>query len=1505
MSGLKKMVCKKFHGLTQCWDNLINDLKVKKQNMLTGEQYKFSRINTSTAFELLEPRILMSAAAPVDSDNDGWYEITKAEHLVAIANSSDTMWMARSYIVMNDIDFYDMDGDGQSVVSNETEVDWNCDGIVGDEGDSAGFRPLGSLVGFSGIFDGNGYSIKNIWVNSASDSSGCVFSIISDEAIVKNIVVADSCVNGNYYTGGLVGSAYSNSMITNCHLNNVDVIGDNTGGLVGYLKDGTVYSSSFNDGKILSSSNSYYVGGIVGYCDNSNIILSKFNGIIETNSSYIGGIAGYSIFNSNISYVKSAGEIISTTENVSGFGLYIGGIVGTIVDDCVVQNSVSLIDISVSHNTFTSTSNTSIGGILGYWFYSTSGDSSCVVNSYAGGVVPAGENTYGVSGSNIIQNCLWSPVDTTMSIGGNSGCVVCNNDFYYESLSFDSSIYSWLVSDSNENQVLPVAGLTLTESDGINDTASVSGVFMSDVESTYDVLNDGVHRTFYGEFTVNNDGGFEYKVNESSIDYLTSTDSVKDFIIVSVENDGNVSNILISVKIMGCDDSYVNNNDSERIYYLPYNDDTPEVPERISGNIFTNDRYGQGVLVSSPTGYISGEYGVLNISADGEYFYSLDRSNEDVCSLSTSQELEDVFTITAGGKTQELKIVIKNSGNITDLISFPTWKQDHVYSTSTYYNVYNKYCPLVSGQRVLVGCVATALAQMVVYYEAPIIKEFSDMDYFSVNGTEYRYTDETAAMFNMPTASELTEKLRNINYDGIKSANSQVDYVNNDDVATLSLACGIIVHMNYGVSESNAIITTDVLKDAFGPLFYADFVYTEDAPTINFKLSPEEKQAIIASLDDGSPVYAGIFAADYSGHAMLITGYNIITDKFYCNMGWGGLQDGEYNYNNIDKYQYIEGFGINIQFPSANDAVATTVVQDTNTITSSLTDEYTVVTGNLLQNDIVSPVSSKCVMNSGIFYGDYGYLKTNTDGTYEYYLNNSESDVSSLYSDEALTEDFSYIMTDNTDMYSSQLVITISGAVIRPEICGDVNETIKQDYALAGELTALGTDSLGAAFTWSVSSNPTHGSIDIDQGGVYLYTPTAGWSGSDSFTVMVTGSDGGTVSQTISITVSSYVAPSSSVAGGFVYYSNMDGAADDPRSAVAVNKHAYTGVGDLSESIISSTNGITGVIVDIKGDGNYTLADFDIKVGTGGDVTGWQSYEAAGIGVPTITVKSGEGVGGSDRVLLTWDSSNAPKNTWLQVTAKTSAGISHNSSQIFGSIAGDIDESGSVNINDIITLLPMCNRILSNLTISNYDTNNSGSVNINDIISLLPLVNRPVALTAPDLSGMSMTQDGLFTELESAENLADDLNQIVYIDVDGERGFIFNSPIALSGITTDAFSLSGQFSGQEDSMLERVLDNLNSSDYALHGVEFTFDRPLSGDYSTIFVGGDDDTFEIFGDLYGISENVDTDNLVKNDNAIVFSDELGLEQYNDLETASSVLTEVIEHEVGHLLGLKHA
>ena len=612
-------------------------------------------------------------------------------------------------------------------------------------------------------------------------------------------------------------------------------------------------------------------------------------------------------------------------------------------------------------------------------------------------------------------------------------------------------------------------------------------------------------------------------------------------------------------------------------------------------------------------------------------------------------------------------------------------------------------------------------------------------------------------------------------------------------------------------------------------------------------------------------------------------------------------ENGAYSYTPAGDWNGSDSFVVTL---SDGDGGSTT--QTVNIVVAAVNDDPTIsgassnsgnedntITGTLVANDVdTGSVFSWSVTTDP----SHGTVSIDENGAYSY----------TPAGDWNGSDSFVVTLSDGAGGSTTQTVnISVAAVNDDPTISGDINGTVKQDYTLVGELTASDIDSSGVTYTWSIDSNPTHGSIDIDQGGVYLYTPTAGWSGSDSFTVMVTGSDGGTVSQTISITVSSYVAPSSSVAGGFVYYSNMDGAADDPRSAVAVNKHAYTGVGDLSESIISSTNGITGVIVDIKGDGNYTLADFDIKVGTGGDVTGWQSYEAAGIGVPTITVKSGEGVGGSDRVLLTWDSSNAPKNTWLQVTAKTSAGISHNSSQIFGSIAGDIDESGSVNINDIITLLPMCNRILSNLTISNYDTNNSGSVNINDIISLLPLVNRPVALTAPDLSGMSMTQDGLFTELESAENLADDLNQIVYIDVDGERGFIFNSPIALSGITTDAFSLSGQFSGQEDSMLERVLDNLNSSDYALHGVEFTFDRPLSGDYSTIFVGGDDDTFEIFGDLYGISENVDTDNLVKNDNAIVFSDELGLEQYNDLDTASSVLTEVIEHEVGHLLGLKHA
>ena len=60
-------------------------------------------------------------------------------------------------------------------------------------------------------------------------------------------------------------------------------------------------------------------------------------------------------------------------------------------------------------------------------------------------------------------------------------------------------------------------------------------------------------------------------------------------------------------------------------------------------------------------------------------------------------------------------------------------------------------------------------------------------------------------------------------------------------------------------------------------------------------------------------------------------------------------------------------------------------------------------------------------------------------------------------------------------------------------------------------------------------------------------------------------------------------------------------------------------------------------------------SDFEVKMGTGGDPSTW-----AAAPTPTVGVRRGAGVGGSDRVTLTFPD-NAIKNVWLQVTVRANS----------------------------------------------------------------------------------------------------------------------------------------------------------------------------------------------------------------------------------------------------------
>jgi len=155
---------------------------------------------------------------------------------------------------------------------------------------------------------------------------------------------------------------------------------------------------------------------------------------------------------------------------------------------------------------------------------------------------------------------------------------------------------------------------------------------------------------------------------------------------------------------------------------------------------------------------------------------------------------------------------------------------------------------------------------------------------------------------------------------------------------------------------------------------------------------------------------------------------------------------------------------------------------------------------------------------------------------------------------------------------------------------------------------------------------------------------------------------------------------SANVAGRYVFYNNsaFDGndpaanAADD--NAIATDKQALL-PGQIATfaNYTSYSRGINGVMIDIEDmPGVPTAADFAFKVGNDDDPSSWAAAPAP----MSVTVRSGAGVGGSDRVTIIWPD-GAIVNEWLEITVKATAqtGLVGDEVFYFGNAVGETGDS--------------------------------------------------------------------------------------------------------------------------------------------------------------------------------------------------------------------------------------
>ncbi len=225
----------------------------------------------------------------------------------------------------------------------------------------------------------------------------------------------------------------------------------------------------------------------------------------------------------------------------------------------------------------------------------------------------------------------------------------------------------------------------------------------------------------------------------------------------------------------------------------------------------------------------------------------------------------------------------KSSRGVEPLLE-TRWNQDYPY---------NMYAPEHTegpGGHVYAGCVATAMAQVMKFWDYPASGhgslEFFYGDYYSVDFESTTYAwDEMS---------------------------NQINNSSKESIAELIYHCGASVNMSWGYdgSGTQTEYTVSALKQYFK---YRTGVYFLNKAEVT---DSEWKFKLKEDIDNSHPIiYSGTDLEVGMGHAFVCDGYQD-TSYFHFNWGWGGANNGFYFIDALtpgtNNFSYGEGVVLNI-----------------------------------------------------------------------------------------------------------------------------------------------------------------------------------------------------------------------------------------------------------------------------------------------------------------------------------------------------------------------------------------------------------------------------------------------------------------------------------------------------------------------------------------------------------------------------------------------------------------
>ncbi len=299
-------------------------------------------------------------------------------------------------------------------------------------------------IGFRGEFDGNGFTISNIDVNSPSDNNIGFFASTDDASFI-DLTIGGNVV-GNYCVGGFVGSATNTSFTNVTSTINVEGQGQ-IGGLVGcyYAEDSA--ENMFSNVLVtntLTSLDDDDIGGLIGDFESSDDSTTTFE---ETSAdttffaaySRVGGLIGQMDTYDN-SVVDISGITVDTVDTEVST---VGGVIGEVdmEDDAMLTiDEVAITGFIAGDN--------EIGGVIGELDSYTDLVNTIIRNTHISADIEGYNSVSGLVGEGYNMRIENSSYDGTLTADGEyQGGLVGQADNVEV---FESSTSGTLVNSSGE-----------------------------------------------------------------------------------------------------------------------------------------------------------------------------------------------------------------------------------------------------------------------------------------------------------------------------------------------------------------------------------------------------------------------------------------------------------------------------------------------------------------------------------------------------------------------------------------------------------------------------------------------------------------------------------------------------------------------------------------------------------------------------------------------------------------------------------------------------------------------------------------------------------------------------------------------------------------------------------------------------------------------------------------------------------------------------------------------